>query len=346
MRALRWIVGVIVVALALPPLLVIGFALWNGLDLGSFWRALRYERPTFTVPADSLERGPYADAVYLGRIERLDVKEASGLAASLRRDGLLWTLNDSGNPPELYAFDERGRDLGALAVEAPNVDWEALAAFEHGGTPYLVVADVGDNFGWRPSVRIHVVEEPEVPAEGLPEGAVARIAWSFRFRYEDGPRDCEAVAVDPATGQLLLLGKRQVPAGLYRVDLLDDGRGDEVVRVARRIADLGHIPQPSAWDLAEDPDYGEYRSMPTALDLDPAGRRAVVMTYDYAYEFVRGAEEGWPRAFARAPTRIPVPTMRTSEAVAFARDGRSFYATSEYRSTPIYRFDRLPAAPR
>lgn len=339
LRALRWIVLGLGLLGILPVLLVVAFALAKGLDLASFWRALRYERPTFTIDLESLERAPYDDAVYVGRIERLEVLEASGLAASRRRDELFWALNDSGNPARLYALDARGADLGTLHLPVENIDWEDLAAFEHAGRPYLVVADVGDNFSWRPSVEIHVIEEPVVPAGGLPEDSEAAIAWSFRFRYEDGPRDCEAVAVDPEGPSLLVLGKREVPVTLYRVDLLEDEAPAGSVRVATKVTEVPNIPQPTEYDRLEDPDYGEYRSMPTAMDIDPEGRRALVMTYDHGYEFRRAPGESWAEAFAGVPTRFPVPTMRTSETVAFDRSGRHFYVTSEYRPTPLFRFD-------
>jgi hypothetical protein len=46
------------------------------------------------------------------------------------------------------------------------------------------------------------------------------VAWRVRFRFEDGPRDCEAMAVDPEQPRALLLSKRTEPPVLYELTLL------------------------------------------------------------------------------------------------------------------------------
>src|SRR5947208_16434555 len=49
--------------------------------------------------------------------------ESSGVAVSHAYRGVLWTHNDSGDGPYLYATDLRGTDRGALLV--PGADWAA-----------------------------------------------------------------------------------------------------------------------------------------------------------------------------------------------------------------------------
>ena len=48
-----------------------------------------------------------------GRLEDKRIVEASGLARSQRKPGLLWTMNDSGKPL-LYALDTQGNHLGRV----------------------------------------------------------------------------------------------------------------------------------------------------------------------------------------------------------------------------------------
>src|SRR5689334_12926657 len=57
-----------------------------------------------------------------------DVPEASGLTISRRHDGLLWTHNDSGNEPVLFAIDTSGRARGRVRVSARLRDWEDISA--------------------------------------------------------------------------------------------------------------------------------------------------------------------------------------------------------------------------
>src|SRR5256885_14017641 len=52
------------------------------------------------------------------------VIESSGVAGSHAFPGGLWTHNDSGDGPYLYAADRRGPHRGALPVRgAPGVGW-------------------------------------------------------------------------------------------------------------------------------------------------------------------------------------------------------------------------------
>lgn len=187
------------------------------------------------------------------------IAEMSGLAASHAFPGHYWAINDSGSPAELYLVDARGRHRGTVRVEgAPNVDWEDLAGFELDGRRYLLVADTGDNGGLRQELQLYVFEEPTTL------DAPVQPAWVQRFRWPDGPRDCEAVAVDAAAGEVLLVSKKRVPPELMRVPLKPGG---DRPAVAELLGLLPGIEQPSARDLSLNPVYGRYRSQVTAADL-------------------------------------------------------------------------------
>ena len=152
-------------------------------------------------------------------MQAAELVEASGLAVSRRHPDLLWALNDSGNKPLLFALDVSGGDLGQVTlVGTKNRDWEDLASFTWRGEPWLLVADVGDNRGQRDRVVLHALPEPQADDQGRFSGEV-KPAWSLTFTYPDGPRDCEAVAVDEAAGRILLLSKRRNPPMLYSLPL-------------------------------------------------------------------------------------------------------------------------------
>src|SRR5437588_13008164 len=54
--------------------------------------------------------------------------ESSGVAVSRAHPGVLWTHNDSGDGPFLYATDLQGRDRGSLLVPGAHaVEWEDIA---------------------------------------------------------------------------------------------------------------------------------------------------------------------------------------------------------------------------
>jgi hypothetical protein len=320
----------------------------GGRDFAAGWRGLLAIRGAELGDPVELPRAPYADAVFAGPLADTKIAEASGLALSRRRDDLLWTLNDGARKPRLYALGTDGRDRGRVRVEgAEPADWEGLAAFDWEGRSYLAVADTGDNFSWRRSAALLVIEEPQLAGERFSPGATARVAWSFRFRFEDGPRDCEALAVDPEQPRALLLSKRTEPPVLYELPLRPDEPGGDgpgesgrpAPRMARRLGEVPGIPPPTRADVEEARWLGRYRAMPTGLDLSPDGELAAVVTYKDAYLFTRADGEGWAAAFARPPERIPLPPMRQAEAIAFAADGRTLFVTSEGRPAPLFRLD-------
>ncbi len=155
-----------------------------------------------------------ADPVVDRRIRDPRVLEASGLAPSLRHPGVLWTHNDSGNAPRLFALGRDGAVAATLRVSGTaNEDWEALATLrDRDGRPVLAVGDVGDNASARTSVEIAVVREPRTLAD-----AVVRPVRRLSLRYPDGAQDAEALLADPRTGRLYVVTKGLISSGVYAV---------------------------------------------------------------------------------------------------------------------------------
>jgi hypothetical protein len=275
-------------------------------------------------------------AVQSGTLQISDLAEASGLAAS-RRDDTLWSHNDSGTSPVLYAMGPDGSARGEVRVRGvENRDWEDLSSFVIAGTPYLLIADVGDNAQIYGTYALHVVEEPRLDH---PPGDVP-VAWTVRFRYPKGAMDCEAVAVDVAEEHVLLLTKRTEPPVLYDLPLRP---ADTQVVVARQLTEVPHIPQPTEADLAEDPLWGHVRAQPTAMDINDEGTVALVQTYGDTYLFRRAPGETWAEVFARVPETIDTPQLAQTEAACFA--GSSICLTTEKHPAPLYRIDLPPSPP-
>ncbi len=255
--------------------------------------------------------------------------EISGFAVSRSHPGHYWAINDSGNSAQLHLMDGSGRHRASVAVTgARNVDWEDLASFELGGRNYLLVADTGDNGGIRQDLALHVFEEP------TDLGQPAKLAWTVRFRWPDGPRDCEAAAVDPVRGEVLLVSKKRVPAELFRVPLAHSDQE----RVAEKIGTLTGIEQPDAGDLARSPLYGRYRAQVTGADLSPNGRVLAVLNYRSIHFLVRGRGEDWKPSLATKMPHLALPWIQQAEAIAFSADGQELMVGSEQLPSPLVRF--------
>ena len=286
-------------------------------------------------PAPAAESGRWSAPEIAGLMTEARLSETSGLAPSRAVPGAWWTLNDSGNDAALELMSADGERLATLAIDGVrNVDWEDLAGFTLDGRRYLLVADTGDNGGVRDELALYVVEEPS----SARDGGRTEPAWTLRFRWPDGARDCEAVAVDAARGEVLLVSKKRVPAELFRIALqpLSDD-----VQTATRVGLLQGITQPGAADLARNPVYGRYRSQVTAADLSPDGRTLAVLNYSAVYLYTR-AGAGWNAASLQNPQRLDFPWMPQAEAVAFSLDGRELTVAGEQTPSPLLRYRRLP----
>jgi hypothetical protein len=295
---------------------------------------------TEKTAAKPLKSAIYQNAIQIGYLANRELKEVSGLTSSRLRHDVLWTINDGGNGPFIYATDTRGKHLGKVRIlDAQNQDWEDLASFRLRDVAYLLIADVGDNDEMRSDYFIYVTEEPAITEKIDP--ATQSVAWDYRIRftYEDGSRDCESVAVDLQSQQILLLSKRTVPPILYTLPLFTTNRDN--VQVAKRLTEVPVIPQPTLQDIIEDPRFGSYRSQPTAMDVSPDGYTAVVLTYKNGYLFQRTAGENWVQAFKKIPQLIRLPRLRQAEALCFAADGRTLFVTSEKIPAPLLRLDAI-----
>jgi hypothetical protein len=248
-------------------------------------------------------------------LENPQINESSGLACSRLADGVFWTNNDSGDRPRVFAFNLKGENLAEVSIPgAAAVDWEDMCSFDLDGKSYLLLADAGDNDARRKSCTLYLVEEPKIDPAKRNVSLTAPLASKIEFTYEDGPRDCEAVAVDPTTRTVLLIDKRvnrkvyslPIPKPLVKSSTL----------TARCIGKLS-----LGWV--------------TAMDVSPDGRQMIALTYLSAYEYTRRRGQTWTQAFQSEPRTISVPGRQQGESVCYGRDGKTLYLTSEKTPTPL-----------
>ena len=279
--------------------------------------------------------GTPANTAVSGFLLDPQLDEISGLAASRRHPGTLWLHDDGGNPARLFAVSSRGLRRATFRVEGVSkTDWEDIAAFRLDGRDYLLLADTGDNGGLRRTLQLHVIEEPKALANDR-----VSPAWSIAFRWPDGARDCEAVAVDARRGQVLLVSKKRHPPELFALPLRPGGKQ---VLTARPLGRLTGVPKPTADDLRQRPQRARYDGQVTAADVSPDGRTLAVMTYRYLLFYPVPRGQGWGHAVAGPPDLRTLPWLPQAEAMGWALDGRSVFTTGEFVPAPLYRIRHLP----
>jgi len=278
--------------------------------------------------------------IVAGQLEEKELVEASGLARSQRQPGLLWSINDGGSKPRIFALDEHGARVGRIRLEeARNKDWEDISSFTLGGEPYLLVADVGDNNARRKKVTLYVVAEPDLAED---DKVKLEPAWRVNLRFPDGPRDVEAVAVDITNERVVLLTKRDIPPVLYEVPLRP--AADKTI-TATRLGAVTTLPAPTRLELEQAMFTKDSHWQPTGMDLSADGKLAVILTNRAVYVYRLGSGESLYESLSGRPYGLGLGNFRDAESVAFSADGNSIFVTVERRHAPLLRIDMNGAIP-
>lgn len=277
-------------------------------------------RPPQRAPQEGAAAG-YSEPEVIGRLRDERITESSGLVASRAHAGVLWTHNDSGDGPYLYAIDMKGKTLGRWEVTgAEAFDWEDLAI---GPDDELFIGDIGDNTSSRSSVTVYRVPEPD---PGLGDGSLGdrssgdgntEPARAMTVTYPRGPRDAETLMVHPVTGDLFMVTKDF--SGKAVVFLARAPLGEEVL-----LEKLGPLDIPA--------NFGGV----TAGDIAISGDRVVLATYVEAFELViADRETGFDSIWDTEPIAIDVGARAQGEAIAYGADGTSILTTSEGARSPL-----------
>jgi len=243
------------------------------------------------------------------------LRETSGLAVSRTHVGVLWTHNDSGDGPSIYAIDTEGHLLARYEISgASSVDWEAMDVGMcpgDSGRSCLYVGDTGNNGRRRQVLTVHVVREPD-PAE--PAGVLDPVG-RIRYMYPSETRDAEALAVGPE-GDLVIVTKGRAPEILLfhlpPPAVQDAMRADTVIRL------------PPGQELPFRPDWILGRTV-TGASFNQSGSLLAVRTYTQIFFLPWPWREDHPE---------PLPSCFLNnldlggEAIAYAEDG-ALWLTAE-----------------
>jgi hypothetical protein len=265
-----------------------------------------------------------------------ELLEASGMQASFSHEGDFFVHNDEGEPV-LYAIDQTGADHGTVTiVPAKNKDWEDITSVPVDEGRWLVVGDIGDNKAKRKSIKLYFVEEPKTGEYDRYSGRLD-LKHMISLTYPDGPRDCESMAYDPVSNQILLLSKRDKPARLYAIDLetaLTEGNAE-----LEFLGAIASLRPPTSRDRFKWGGKTDFISQPTGFDISVDGSYAVVITYRSLYRFRREPGEDMITVLQRKPEEVVGPPSIQNEAISFSADGKSIYVTTEKRPAAVFRFE-------
>lgn len=265
------------------------------------------------------------EATRIGRLGDADFREASGVVRSALDTGVFWGHNDSGNDPQLFAFESSGRVVASPRVRGvDNVDWEAMATGPCPEGSCLFIGDIGDNFAVRASVSIHRLP---VPTTDVRTVAIGR---TLVVRYADGPHDIEAMYAGPDSS-LWLVTKRPArgrggearPSRVYHIPAA--AWGDGAAYTAAVVDSVPVTPGKGTHDWITDASLSEL--------LPDGTRRVVLLSYGAVHVLQADPHTGRPGALI-ARCALPI-REKSAEGVSWLPDGR-ILVVNEGKSAPLY----------
>ncbi|MFC3878676.1 hypothetical protein ACFOSV_00725 [Algoriphagus namhaensis] len=256
---------------------------------------------SLTFGQDSL----FSAAVAVREIPNPDWVEISGMAASKLNPDWLYIHNDSGGENAVFVMSTSGEELGKVILEGvSNRDWEDIAVGPGPeGKSYVYVAEIGDNLAQHEEILIYRFPEPKQAISTVkPETA--------RFQFPEGAMDAEAIFVDPISGKVYLISKRNQENTLFEMPTQafeQEGPID--------LVEMGTFPFTST----------------VAADISQAGDAILVKTYFAVYYWQRESGTGIPETLAK-PFKILLYTPEPQgESIAFQADGKGYFTLSEER---------------
>ena len=273
----------------------------------------------------------YAKPKVIGKISSNEITESSGIAVSKCQPNVLWTHNDSGDDAFIFALNSKGEKLGTWKVAgAKNYDWEDIAEIKNpNGECILYIGDIGNNTRLRDEFTIYLVKEPTISPENKSSSKKNPLATetseSIKFTYPDMRRDAETLLVHPTTGDIYILSKSLSSASaVYKL------KGDFDLTKTNKLEKIADFTVPAIPN-----------GFLTGGDISPDGKRIIICDYFNAYELTLPANaKNFDEIWKETPVIVELGAREQGEAVGYAPDGKSIFATSEKKNSPIFQVNQ------
>jgi hypothetical protein len=261
------------------------------------------------TPSESFE-----DGKDLGVIENKEIDEASGIVASYKNKGLLWTHNDSGDKNRIFSIDANGKGTREFYLDGTiNRDWEAIAMAQFPEGSFIYVGEIGDNNAEFPTCAIYRVPEPEITGS-TPQSNTLKNVQKITYKYADGARDAEAFLIDQSSKDIYIISKRESSKRLYRLPYPQS------------------FTQTNTAEFVQELTFSNGTGSPLYIvdgNVSVDNQEIIIKNYLQIFYWRRSANETIPEALKRTPKIQPYFAEPQGEGLCFAHDGSGYYTLSE-----------------
>jgi len=246
----------------------------------------------------------------------------TGLVYSRNNSDVVWAHNNKGNLNKIYAIGKNGSNRVSYTINgATNRDWEDIAIGK-GPNPnlnYLYIADIGDDNTTYNSIVIYRFVEPTIQ-NNLAPGSTLNISSNlvnrFEFVYPDGPKNAEALMIDPLNGDLYIVSKTNDSSIIYKTPMPQSGQGQATLEKVA-VLPLSNI---------------------VAADISSCGTKIALKDSIRIYTWDRNIEETVINGLNKKPLRLPYIIEPHGYSFAWTENATGYFTLSKQTSpttTPI-----------
>ncbi|XP_033741552.1 uncharacterized protein LOC117328214 [Pecten maximus] len=255
-----------------------------------------------------------------GYISTPIIDEASGLAASHLHEGILYTHNDHGDAPRIYAINATDATLVAMLTigsGATNHDWEdvAVGPCTPGASTFCIyIADTGYSSANDDEANIiYRVQEPDsLTDQTLTVDSTLRFSWT--------EEESQAVMVDPN-------------ANVYIISNVRSGRGK-------------FVKLPPVWGQAVPTNVDSTTILPiltshhdpTAADISPDGKGLLIKAKSHIYYWTV-TDGDYLTAVTKPFQELPYIHESLGEAICWDYKSESYFTLAEGHYKPLYEYE-------
>jgi len=274
------------------------------------------------MPEMEIDTVVFEDRISAGTLDNKSIDEASGMAMSVLNENAFWTHNDSGDKARLFLVSTSAQYQATCTLEdAANRDWEDIAVSKDpvSGKSRIFIGDIGDNNAVYDYSTIYILDEPVISAN---KDITVSQYDKVTFWYEDGKRDAETLMVDPLTGDIYIVSKRESSVQVYRISY-PFNYSDTVT--ANRLMSIP-FTQMVGGDISVD------------------GTEILLKNYNKVWYWPRKKGKTIAEALSQKPFETTYIQEPQGESICWSTDGKSFFTISEaspFKITPVlYRYNK------
>lgn len=243
------------------------------------------------------------------------LKENSGIEIA-PKSKLIWTLQDSGNPAEIYGLDAHGKIVQTIAItNAQNNDWEDISSDASGN---LYIGDFGNNDNDRKNLCIYKIDAAHLRHDQATVSASINFYFpqqkAFPPKKSEMVYDVESFFVWQDHFYLFTKNRSSKFDGETALYLVPNKPGNHAAKKIATFKTCGS--------------YG--KCAVTSADISPDGKKVALLTSGYVWLFIgfKGAN-----IFSGKAEQIDLGHVSQNEGICFSGNNKLLIADEKKKNS-------------